>query len=156
MHRNATLVCFALLTCSACEGNDDKSAAAGAGDEKEAEGADSLRSKLDAYFHEGAVESSVECMCDGDPEQDCEVFDTVSPQLRRCYVDEAVDEEEVVKAFFDCATPIMKRYNECMMALDSCESAGASTCESGYAEMLQCRPPSRAIRLAWDACNEEF
>lgn len=151
MIRRASLLCCVLLVILGCEEEEQTPNERGT-----QTGDDSLRSKLDAYLRQGALEESVDCMCDGLPEEECEDLDITSEQARDCYVEEARSEEAATAAFFDCATPIMKRYVDCMSALDSCEGEGAERCESDYAAMLSCPAPSRAVRDAWRMCDEQL
>jgi hypothetical protein len=143
---SATLGCALALACSACDGEKDDDAAQN----------DPLRDKLDAYLHEGAVNDSLDCLCDVGSEEECEVADVTSRARRNCYLEEAQAEAEQVGAFLDCATEYMEQYTACKMALDSCEAEGAEACEDAYAQMLRCTLPSREVRAAWDACDERF
>ena len=150
MARLALLACCVLLLSSGCDEEDDGE------EDGEPQGDDSLRSKLDAYLRQGALESSIDCLCDGGSEETCEDLDLTSEQARDCYVEEARGQEAATAAFFDCATPIMKRYVDCMNAVDSCDEEAAEVCESDYAEFLSCPAPPRAVREAWRRCDERF
>jgi len=144
MGKSATLGWAVLLACIACD------------DDRGTTESGPLRDKLDAYLREGAVNDSIDCLCDDGSADACEVADVTSRARRNCYLEKAQAEQEGVAAFLDCATGVMTRYSDCMMALDSCEADGAEVCESGYADMLRCPLPSRAVRAGWDVCEEDF